>query len=165
MQSPLAELNSLARRSFVESIGWVFEDSPWIAERVWDRRPFSSLENLLSAMAAEVESASQEEQLNLLRAHPDLGERVRIGSASAKEQAGAGLDSLTQEEFQRIRQLNSAYRSKFGFPFLLAVKGSTKREILRSLERRLNESADSEFHEALRQVCRIAEFRLRDTLR
>ena len=164
MQWPLAELNSLDSRGFVEAIGWVFEDSRWVAARTWASRPFSCLESLLSTMIAEVEAASEEEQLNLLRAHPDLGARVRVGTASAAEQAGAGLDSLTEDEFHRIRALNSAYRQKFGFPFLFAVKGSTKTDILRNLEQRMDQPPDVEYREALRQVYRIAEFRLREAV-
>jgi 2-oxo-4-hydroxy-4-carboxy-5-ureidoimidazoline decarboxylase len=164
MQWPLGELNSLDCPGFVKAIGWVFEDSPWVAERAWVRRPFSCIESLLSTMIAEVEAASEQEQLSLMRAHPDLGARVRVGSASAGEQAGAGLDSLTEEEFQRIRALNSAYRAKFGFPFLLAVKGSTKADILRNLEQRMERPPETEYREALAQVFRIAEFRLRETV-
>ena len=115
-------------------------------------------------MIAEVEAASGQEQLNLLRAHPDLGTSVRIGTASAAEQAGAGLDSLTDDEFHRIRELNSSYREKFGFPFLFAVKGSTKLDILRNLEQRIHNGPEAEYQEALTQVYRIAEFRLRDAV-
>jgi 2-oxo-4-hydroxy-4-carboxy-5-ureidoimidazoline decarboxylase len=164
MQWPLGQLNSLDCPGFVEAIGWVFEGSPWVAERAWERRPFSCIESLLSTMIAEVDAASEQEQLSLLRAHPDLGARVRVGTASAAEQASAGLDSLTEEEFHRIRALNSAYRAKFGFPFLFAVKGSTKADILRNLEQRVGRPPETEYREALAQVYRIAEFRLRDTV-
>ena len=101
----------------------------------------------------------------LLRAHPDLGTRARISAASTAEQSGAGLDRLTPDEFERLQRLNSAYRDKFGFPFLFAVKGSTKYDILQALERRIQASPDAERQEALRQVYRIAEFRLRDTIK
>jgi 2-oxo-4-hydroxy-4-carboxy-5-ureidoimidazoline decarboxylase len=164
MQRQLFELNSMDRAGFVEAIGWVFENSPWVAERAWSNRPFSCLESLLSTMIAEVEAASEQEQLSLLRAHPDLGARVRVGTASAAEQAGAGMDSLNEEEFRRIQALNSAYRAKFGFPFLFAVKGSTKTDILRNLEQRGERAPETEYREALAQVYRIAEFRLRDTV-
>jgi len=164
MQRTLVELNSLDRAEFVAEIGWVFENSPWVAERAWKNRPFSCLESLLSTMIGEVDSASEQEQLNLLRAHPDLGARVRVGTASAVEQAGAGLDSLSEEEFRRILTLNSAYKEKFGFPFLFAVKGSTKGDIFRNLEQRIDKPQEAEYREALTQVYRIAEFRLRDTV-
>ena len=162
------ELNSLDRPQFVGAIGWVFEHSPWVAERAFDarrKRAFPNIEALHEALVAEVEKAEPEEQLALLRAHPDLGTRARISSASAEEQAGAGLNALTLEEFERFQRLNSEYRVKFGFPFLFAVKGSTKYDVLDSLDRRLIASPEDEFHEALRQVYRIAEFRLRDTIK
>ena len=101
-----------------------------------------------------------EEQLALLRAHPDLGTRAKISPSSASEQAGAGLDQLTTAEYARLIGLNGAYREKFGFPFLYAVKGSGKFAILEALERRLSSSREEELQEALRQVFRIARFRL-----
>lgn len=161
----LAELNSLDRAAFVEAIGWVFEHSPWVAEQVAHGKPFPSIQVLHEMMVNQVEAAPPDRQLALLRAHPNLGARARISAASTAEQAGAGLDRLTPEEFERLQQLNSAYRGKFGFPFLFAVKGSTKYDILQALERRLGAAAEEERREALRQVYRIAEFRLRDTIK
>jgi len=161
------ELNSLDRAQFVGAIGWVFEHSPWVAERAFDarrKRAFPNIEALREALVAEVEKAEPEEQLALLRAHPDLGTRARISSASAEEQAGAGLNALTLEEFERFQRLNSEYRAKFGFPFLFAVKGSSKYDVLQALEQRIGASPDEEYREALRQVYRIAEFRLRDVM-
>lgn len=160
----LADVNGYERAGFVENVGWVFEHSPWVAERAWAKRPFRSLDELHAAMTAEVSAASPEEQLALLRAHPDLGTRARMSTASTSEQAGAGLDSLTAEEFERLGRLNAAYRDAFGFPFLYAVKGSTKRDILRALEARLPSSREQELAEALRQVARIARFRLEELI-
>lgn len=160
----LLEVNATDRPRFVEKIGWVFEHSPWVAERAWSRKPFASLEALHRAMLAEVNAASPEEQLSLLRAHPDLGTRAALSTASATEQMGAGLDHLTAEEFERLRHLNSAYRDKFGFPFLYAVKGSTKHDILNALEARLPASHEREMTEALGQVARIARFRLEELI-
>ena len=161
----LAELNALDRTAFVEAIGWVFEHSPWVADQVCDGRPYRSLGDLHDAMVKQVERAVPGRQLALLRAHPDLGTRARISAASTAEQSGAGLDRLTPDEFERLQRLNSAYRDKFGFPFLFAVKGSTKYDILQALERRIQAQPDEERQEALRQVYRIAEFRLRDTIK
>ena len=138
----------------------VFEHSPWVAERAWPTGPFADLESLHAAMVRQVAQASIEEKLALIRAHPDLGARAEMSASSVEEQAGAGLDRLTAEEFQRLHRLNGAYRDKFGFPFLLAVKNSTKHDILRGLEDRLMNSPDQEFDEALRQIYRIAWFRL-----
>lgn len=158
----LAELNTLDRAGFVEVTGWVFEHSPWVAERAWSASPFGSVDALHRTMTEEVKRATSAEQLALLRAHPDLGARARMSAASVDEQAAAGLDSLTADEFERLHSLNAAYRARFGFPFLLAVKGSTKDAILRSLEARMEASPEEEFREALRQACRIAQWRLDD---
>jgi len=160
----VAELNAKDRSGFVAAVGWAFEDSPWVAERVWEKRPFATLDALHDAMTTVVASASPEEKLALLRAHPDLGARARMSDASVREQGGAGLDTLTRDELDRLRALNTAYREKFGFPFLYAVKGSTKDDILSALERRLPATRDAEQAEALGQVYRIARFRLEEVI-
>src|SRR5512134_2562055 len=133
----LDALNTTDRDSFVAALGGIFEESPWAARRAWRHRPFASIDALHRAMAAEVSASSRDEQLALLRAHPDLGARARMTAASAGEQAGAGLDRLTPSEFDRLRALNTAYREKFGFPFLFAVRGSTKHDVLEALAARL----------------------------
>jgi 2-oxo-4-hydroxy-4-carboxy-5-ureidoimidazoline decarboxylase len=138
----------------------VFEDSPWVAERAWAERPFAGLDEMCERMNAVVLGAAREEQLALLRAHPDLGTRARIGESSTREQAGAGLDRLTPEEYELLHRLNVDYQTKFGFPFLYAVKGSDKHMILEAMGKRLGSSQAVEFDEALRQVFRIARFRL-----
>ena len=158
------ELNSFSRDRFVATIGWVFEHSPWVAERAWERRPFPDLEHLHAAMTGEVEQATQDQQLALLRAHPDLGTRVRMSAASEGEQSGAGLDRLRPDEFERLLQRNAAYREKFGFPFLYAVKGSNKYDILQALDQRLGAAPAEEFRQALNQVYRIALFRLQGAI-
>lgn len=160
----LSDVNAWDRHDFIEKLGWVFERSPWVAERAWARRPFATLDALHSSMTAEVEAASPEERLALLRAHPDLGTRARMSRASSDEQGGAGLDRLTPGEFGALRRLNTAYREKFGFPFLHAVKGSTKHDILRALEARLPSNREDELAEAFRQVARIARFRLEELI-
>lgn len=156
----IAQLNDLSCDQFVEVVGWVFEHSPWVAEAAWTRRPFADVDQLHEAMRTLVAEAGRERQAALLRAHPDLGARARMSDASVGEQAGAGLDRLTPHDFARLQRLNSAYREKFGFPFLLAVKGSTSQQVLTALEARLPRAAEEEFDEALRQVYRIARFRL-----
>lgn len=170
----IGDLNMTNRAGFVEALGWVFENSPWVAERAWARRPFESLDVLHDALTSEVASATPDEQLALLCAHPDLG-TVRLGAvrlkpdttedmshASKREQAEAGLDSLSRSDLDRMGALTGAYRDKFGFPFLYAVKGSTMQDILNALETRLPATRDAEIGEALRQVSRIARFRLED---
>jgi 2-oxo-4-hydroxy-4-carboxy-5-ureidoimidazoline decarboxylase len=153
-------VNALDRSAFIRGIGWVFEHSPWVAEQAWAKRPFESADSLHGVMVDEVERGSRDEQLALLRAHPDLGTRAKVSDASKEEQANAGLDQLTQEEFERLQKLNAAYRDKFGFPFLFAVKGSNKFDILEALEQRYHCSPEQEFRVALEQVYRIARFRL-----
>ena len=160
----LAALNACDAHGFVDAVGWVFEGSPWVAERAWKQRPFASVTQLHGAMVAEVATAAPNEQLALLAAHPDLGTRAKMTESSTKEQSGAGLDQLTPAEFEQLQRLNTAYRQKFGFPFLFAVKGSTKHDVLAALERRLPATRDDELQEALRQVARIARFRLDEAI-
>jgi 2-oxo-4-hydroxy-4-carboxy-5-ureidoimidazoline decarboxylase len=156
----LETLNEMTREEFVEALGGIFEHSPWVAERAYSQRPFASLDDLGAAMNGAVFAASVEETLALLRAHPDLGTRAKVSAHSAGEQAGAGLDRLTQEEFDTLTQLNSGYQERFGFPFLYAVKGSTKSAILEALRLRARNTPEAEFVTAVDQVFRIARFRL-----
>ncbi|HXK01535.1 MAG TPA: 2-oxo-4-hydroxy-4-carboxy-5-ureidoimidazoline decarboxylase [Verrucomicrobiae bacterium] len=158
----LPDLNSLSQTEFTHRLGGIFEDSPWVAERAWSHRPFASVDALHAAMAAEVERATPEEQLALLRAHPDLGARVRMSAASVSEQSGAGLDQLKAEEYEELTRLNQTYRETFGFPFLFAVKGTTRHDILKALRRRVAAAREEEFRTALDQVFRIARFRLEE---
>jgi 2-oxo-4-hydroxy-4-carboxy-5-ureidoimidazoline decarboxylase len=165
MQMTIDEINAFDRASFVASLGWIFEDSPWVADRAWASRPFASADQLRAAMITVVENAAPEERRELLRAHPDLGTGARISTASSNEQTGARLDRLTPAEFDRLHRMNAAYRDKFGFPFLFAVKGASKADILDALESRLSATPEAELREALRQVYRIARFRLEETVR
>jgi OHCU decarboxylase len=160
----IGELNVLDQSGFVETVGWVFEHSPWVAQRAWSSRPFAGLDALHAAMMDQVEQATFTEKLTLLQSHPDLGTRARLSPASAGEQTGAGLESLSPSEFEQLHRLNAAYRTRFGFPFLLAVKGSTKHDVLRALQARIESTPEDEFREALRQVSRIARFRLEDLI-
>lgn len=156
----IAQINLMPPEQFIVSVGWVFEHSPWVAERACSSRPFASFEELCERMNHTVAEASDEEKLALLRAHPDLGTKAKVSPASASEQAGAGLDQLTPTEYNELTELNTLYREKFGFPFLYAVKGSGKSAILKALQTRMDSVREAEFEEALRQVCRIARFRL-----
>ncbi len=160
----IGELNSFPQDGFVEQLGPVFEHSPWVAERAWTVRPFSGIDQLHGAMVVQVKNATPAEQLALLRAHPDLGTRARMSIASASEQARAGLASLTPDELKRLEAANELYRSRFEFPFIYAVKGASKEDILHALEARLHSSREDEFQQALQQVYRIARFRLEDIL-
>ena len=160
----LTEINSLDRSAFVERVGWVFEHSPWVASRAWAKRPFASLNALHAALTHEMLSATRDEQLSLLCAHPALGARVKMSESSAVEQSAAGLQQLSADELDRLQRLNFAYRVKFGFPFLYAVKGSTKHDIFKALEGRMASDLEREFAEALGQVARIARFRLEELI-
>lgn len=154
------KINSLNKQEFTEALGGIFEHSPWVAERSWPSRPFHSTAQLHACMVAVVAAASPGEQLNLLLAHPDLGTRAKVSLSSAREQSGAGLDTLTQSEYENLLALNNAYKTRFGFPFIYAVKGSDKFQILAALEQRLQSTPDAELQTALEQVYRIAQFRL-----
>jgi OHCU decarboxylase len=160
------ELNTLSAAQFVATLGGIFEHSPWVAERAASARPFASREQLLETMRAVVEAASVEEQLALIRAHPQLGargrQRAELTTNSANEQRRAGLDACTDEEFARLLQLNDAYVRKFSFPFILAVRGHNPESILAALETRLNHDAGSERRTALTQIGLIAGYRLED---
>ena len=160
----LAELNGLDARAFVAALGGVFEHSPWVAERTYISRPFESVDALHRRMVETVQRASEPEQLALLRAHPELAGKAAIGGEltpeSTHEQASAGLGACTPEEFARINELNRRYNERFGFPFILAVRGLDRRRILDEFARRVERERDVEFREALAQVARIARLRL-----
>jgi 2-oxo-4-hydroxy-4-carboxy-5-ureidoimidazoline decarboxylase len=158
----LQEVNAFDQEAFVAALGWVFEDSPWVAEAAFHSRPFVSRKALHAAMCGVVEKAAHHDQVALLRAHPDLGNRVRMSEASTREQTGAGLHELSPQERELLLKLNREYRERFGFPFLFAVKGSTNRNIIEALRRRIDAAPENEFREALEQVYRIAAFRLED---
>lgn len=158
------EVNALDLGQFVDLLGGIYERSPWVAERVWQKRPFRSGKELRGLMRLEVDGAGRERQLRLLRAHPELGTRGQIGEFSTKEQADAGLDQLTHDEYKAVLLLNQQYRDRFGFPFIQAVRGSDKHDILKALMVRIGYSPEREFARALREVHRIAAFRIQDLI-
>jgi OHCU decarboxylase len=161
----IEQLNALSKEQFAGELGPTYEHSPWIAERAWNSRPFLSLEDLARKMNAVVDAATNDEQLALLRAHPELGTRLKISESSTTEQAGAGLDQLFQDQSEVLLNLNTAYRAKFGFPFIYAAKGSGKDDIFISLAVRVLSDPETEFRQALWEVSRIARFRLEDIVR
>ncbi|MFC3676103.1 2-oxo-4-hydroxy-4-carboxy-5-ureidoimidazoline decarboxylase [Ferrovibrio xuzhouensis] len=160
----LADLNRIAAPDFVIALDGIFEHSPWIAERAVVRRPFGSLDALHGALVAAMWAATPDEQRDLLCAHPELaGREADAGTLtdhSTGEQDSAGLTRLSPGEKQRILQLNATYRDRHGFPFIIAVKLRTKRQIFAEFERRLNNTPDVEFGTALAEVGRIARIRL-----
>lgn len=162
----ISDINALSAEAFVEAFGDVAEHSPWVAEVAAAARPFASRDGMIAAFEGAILAADPERQLALIRAHPDLAGRAaiagEIAEESRREQAGAGLDSLTLEEFARFTDLNARYRETFGFPFILAVKGATKGLILSSFETRLGNDSQKERQTALLQIARIVRFRLED---
>jgi 2-oxo-4-hydroxy-4-carboxy-5-ureidoimidazoline decarboxylase len=164
----LAELNALGCEAFVALLGHIFEHSPWVAERAWDARPFISLGQLHDTMVAGVAAATRDEQLALIRAHPELLGRLpqatALSAESKSEQAGAGLASADAVQLARLAALNAEYRVKFGFPFIVAVRGMDRAQIMARLGERLANTPDEEFAQCLAQIARIARFRLEDVI-
>jgi len=171
MALSIDQLNAASAAEFTALLDGTYEHSPWIAERAAAARPFASLVQLKHAMAQVVRSAGREAQLALIRAHPELAGKAMVSKTltaeSTHEQGKAGLTDCTPEEFARLQQLNAAYNAKFGFPFILAVRGPrgvglNRHEIIASFERRLGHHPDFELAECLRNIHRIAEIRLND---
>lgn len=160
----LETLSNMSQADFVATLGDVFEHSPWVAERAWTSRPFDSIDALHATMVAAVDAASKEEQTALIRAHPELaGKEAKAGTltrASTGEQKGAGLDQCTAEELARLHGLNAAYQERFGFPFIIAVKGRNRHQIMDAVEERLANDMDTEFRTCLDQIAQIGRFRL-----
>ncbi|MCL1471444.1 2-oxo-4-hydroxy-4-carboxy-5-ureidoimidazoline decarboxylase [Argonema antarcticum] len=160
MKYRISEINQLSQQDFVEVLGGIFEDSPWVAEKAYNKRPFADLVSLHQIMVGVVRDASLDEQLVLMRSHPDLGNKVKMSKSSVHEQAGAGLDRLSSEEYERFQALNKGYKEKFAFPFIIAVKNHTKESILDAFSIRLGNSREVEIERALQEIYQIAWFRL-----
>jgi OHCU decarboxylase len=160
------QLNALPAQDFIAALASIFEHSAWVPERVAAARPFTSVIGLHGTMCDAVMQADEALQLALIRAHPELAGRAAIRgdltAASTSEQKGAGLAACTPLEYERLRSLNAAYNGRFGFPFVLAVKGHTPQSVIATLEQRVTHEADEERTVALREICRIAYFRLTD---
>lgn len=159
-------VNTFDAAAFAARFGDIAEDSPWVAEAACEARPFIDREAMVDAFAAAVRTAARAKQLALLCAHPDLAGRAAVAgdlaAESRREQAGAGLDRLTAGEFARFQALNARYRARFGFPFILAVKGATKHAILAAFEARIDNDVETERATALANVERIVRFRIED---
>ena len=157
-------VNSMDRMAFVQKFGGIFEKSPWVAEKAWDKRPFASVDDLHAAMVGVVKYAPVPNQLALLQSHPDLaGKEAQAGamtSSSVSEQASAGLNALSKAEIAQISELNTAYKQKFGFPFIIAVRMHTKEGIFFEFNRRLQNDTQTEFANDLQNVYAITRLRL-----
>ena len=158
------KINKLSESEFIKVFANIFENARWIAEELYKQKPFVDFNELSAKMMNIFEMSSKEKKLKILNDHPDLGNKTKISSLtpdSLKEQKNAGLDQCTKEEFNEFKKLNDAYK-KFGFPFILAIKGKSKIEILNNFRKRINSEKQIEFEEAVRQVKKIANLRLQD---
>ena len=152
------------RSEFVARYGGIYESSPWVAERAFERLESADQHDIEQTLRTVVDEAASDEKLALIRAHPDLAGRAAVAgqltAESTSEQASAGLDQCTPQEFERFQALNASYRERFGFPFIMAVRNSTRADILASFEARLQHSPEQEFETAIHQVHEIARLRL-----
>ena len=164
----LSELNQLDRPQFTAVLGGIFEHSPWIADASWQARPFESVEALHAAMCRCLADSDEAAKLALIRAHPELAGKAAIRgeltAESASEQRGAGLDACSPQEYAELTALNRSYGERFGFPFILAVRGYDRAGIIGNLRSRIANNRETEMAEALRQIERIAGFRLADLI-
>ena len=161
----LNKIDKLSETEFTEVFGNIFENASWIAEKLYGQKPFKDFQDLSKKMITIFESADNENKLKILNSHPDLADKAKIGSLTAdsnKEQSNAGLDRCTEEEFNKFKNLNTEYKNKFGFPFILAVKGRNKLEILDNFKKRVLSDKQIEFNEAIKQVKQIASLRLEE---
>ena len=162
----ITQLNAMPEAEFVQVLGGIYEHSPWFAEAAAKRRPFANAAELAAALRDAVDAAGQDAQVKLVRAHPELAGRAAVRgeltAESTREQAGAGLDQCTAEEFQRLQDLNAAYNRKFGFPFILAVRGYDRHGIIDAFARRIENEPAVELQTCINQIHRIAQFRLND---
>lgn len=158
------KINKLSKSEFIKVFTNIFENASWIAEELYNQKPFDNFEELSSKILDIFETTTRDKQLKILNAHPDLANKTKISLLtpdSLKEQASAGLDQCTEEEFSEFKKLNDTYK-KFGFPFILAVKEKTKIEILNNFRKRISSDPEIEFDEAVKQVKQIASLRLKE---
>ncbi|MDQ3705341.1 MAG: 2-oxo-4-hydroxy-4-carboxy-5-ureidoimidazoline decarboxylase [Chloroflexota bacterium] len=164
----IEEVNSLDQEQFVSRLGFLFEGSPWIGREAWHARPFASLDDLHQALCRVMYGATQEQQVSLIRAHPDLVGRAALSGSltpeSTREQASAGLDRLTPEEVATFGRLNSEYKARFDFPFVVCARENKKDSILAGFASRMNNSRGEEISTALREISKIAYLRLLDVM-
>jgi OHCU decarboxylase len=163
----LVESNTMDDRdTFVERYGPMFEHSPWVAEDAWEHGPFADREALARALEQAMYAAPRDRQLALIRAHPDLAGRAAVEgtltASSQREQAAAGLDRLTPDEYETFRRTNAAYRERFGFPLVVCAREHTKDSILRTAAERLDHTPEQEIDVALGEIAKIARLRLKD---
>lgn len=158
----LNHLNEQTETAFTHTLGEIFEHSPWIAAQAAQARPFSSLHQLHNEMVNIVKNSTPEQQIALIKAHPNLGDRVEMSNVSINEQKGAGLKDLSEEEYDQFIAMNNQYMTRFEFPFILAVRGKNKDEIYQAMETRVANDPETEFQTALVEIYKIAKLRLHE---
>ncbi len=159
------KFNQLNKSEFISIFGNVFEKTEWIAERCHKLKPYNNLDELVSKMMKIFENIEKEKHLEILNSHPDLAVAKKLTEDSKNEQKNASLNQCTDEEFVEFKKLNEEYKKKFGFPFIFAVKGKNKKEILNSFRQRITNNINLEFEEAKKQVKKIANFRLSEIIK
>ena len=159
------KVNKLSKSDFISIFGNVFEKTDWIAQKSYDLKPYKNFEELFLKMMETFENTNKENHLKILNAHPDLAVEKKLTKDSKNEQKNASLNQCTDEEFIEFEKLNEEYKKKFGFPFIVAVKGKNKEEILNSFRQRITNNINLEFEEAKKQVKKIANFRLREIIK
>jgi 2-oxo-4-hydroxy-4-carboxy-5-ureidoimidazoline decarboxylase len=158
------KINELTKDDFIDLFGNVFEKTNWIADKTYYLKPFKSFNELSSKMINIYENSSREDCLKIFRAHPELAIEKKLTVDSQKEQHNANLNLCDKKEFNEFQNLNNTYNKKFGFPFIIAVKGKDKNEILTNFKNRINNEINLEFDEAKKQVKKIANFRLKEII-
>ena len=161
----IKKINSLDKSEFLSIFGNVFEKSKWISEKAFDQKPFENLESFISEIIAIYENSDNKTILEILNLHPELAVEKKLTINSEAEQTKANLKQCTPEEFDEFKKLNIEYKKKFNFPFIIAVKGKNKNEILNYFRERIGNSLDEEFVEAKKQVKKIANFRLEEIIK
>ena len=159
------KVNKLSKSDFISTFGNVFEKTEWIAQKSYDLKPYKNFEELFSKMMEIFENTNKENHIKILNTHPDLAVERKLTDDSKNEQKNASLNQCTEKEFLEFKKLNEEYKKKFGFPFIIAVKGKNKEEILNSFRQRIANNINLEFIEAKKQVKKIASFRLSEIIK
>ena len=159
------KFNKLSKAEFISIFGNIFEKTEWVAEKCYESKPYNNLDELVSKMMKIFENIEKERHLEILNSHPDLAVEKKLTEDSKNEQKNASLNQCTDEEFVEFKKLNEEYKKKFGFPFIVAVKGKNKEEILNSFRQRITNNINLEFEEAKKQVKKIASFRLGEIIK
>ena len=160
----IEKINRLSENEFIGTFGNIFEKTNWIANRAFNSKPYRNFNEFISTIIKIYENSSKEDCIKIFNAHPELAVEKKLTEDSHKEQKGANLNRCNNEEFSEFKNLNIEYRSKFGFPFIISVKGKNKNEILNNFRRRIKNEINLEFNEAKEQVKKIATFRLNEII-